>query len=67
MDESFPTYEINTKNGEKFRHFIAGIEPYLQLQTHKQGVDTLEAALKLALQIEQAHQASKVLLPSQPQ
>lgn len=67
VDEAFPTYEANAKNGEKFRRFVAGIEPYLQLRIHEQGVDTLDAALALALQIEQAHQASKVLLPSHPQ
>ncbi len=67
VDEAFPTYEANAKNGEKFRRFVAGIEPYLQLRIHEQGLDTLDTALTLALQIEQAHQASKVLLPSQPQ
>lgn len=39
----------------------------LQLRIHEQGVDKLDAALALALQIERAHQASKVLLPSHPQ
>ncbi len=67
VDEAFPTYEANAKNGEKFRRFFAGIEPYLQLRIHEQGLDTLETALTLALQIEQPHQASKVLLPSHPQ
>ncbi|RXN13088.1 regulator of microtubule dynamics 1 isoform X1 [Labeo rohita] len=67
VDEAFPTYEANAKNGEKFRRFVAGIEPYLQLRIHEQGVETLDAALTLALQIEQAHQASKVLLPSHSQ
>ncbi len=67
MDEAFPTYEANAENGENFRRFVAGIEPYLQLRIHEQGVDTLDAALTLDLQIEQAHQASKVLLPSHPQ
>ncbi len=67
VDEAFPTYEANAKNGEKFRRFVAGIEPYLQLRIHEQGLDTLETALTLALQIEQPHQASKVLLPSHPQ
>ncbi|RXN16718.1 Disks large [Labeo rohita] len=61
VDEAFPTYEANAKNREKFRRFVASIEPYLQLRIHEQGVDTLDAALTLALQIEQAHQASKLV------
>lgn len=52
---------------EKFRCFVAGIESYLQLCIHEQGVDTLDAALALALQIEQAHQVRHILLPSHPQ
>ncbi|CAM4557863.1 unnamed protein product [Leuciscus chuanchicus] len=61
VDEAFPTYEANAWNGEQFRRFVAGIEPYLQLCIHEQGVDTLHAALMLALQIEQAQQASKTV------
>ena len=30
LEEAFPTYGQNAKDGEKFRRFIAGIEPYLQ-------------------------------------
>lgn len=60
MEEAFPTYKQNTKDGEKFRLFIAGIEPYLQLRCHEHGVTTLDAALKFALQIETAHHASQV-------
>lgn len=67
VEEAFPTYEVNAKNGDKCRCFVAGIEPYLQLRIHEQGVDSLDAALTLALQIEQAHQASKVVLPSYSQ
>lgn len=55
------------KKGGKCRRFIAGIEPYLQLRIHEQGVDTLDAALTFALQNEQEHQASKVVLPSYSQ
>ena len=60
MEEAFPTYGQNAKDGEKFRCFIAGIEPYLQLWCHEHGVTTLESALKFALQIETAHYASRV-------
>lgn len=60
VEEAFPTYGQNAKAGEKFRRFIAGIEPYLQLRCHEQGVNTLEAALQFAIQIENAHHASRV-------
>ncbi len=60
VEEAFPTYGQNAKDGEKFRRFIAGIEPYLQLRCHEQGVKTLDAALQFALQIETAHHASRV-------
>lgn len=72
VEEAFPTYGQNAKDGEKFRRFIAGIEPYLQLRCHEHGVKTLDSALQYALQIETAHHASRVFsspstLPSFPQ
>lgn len=60
MEEAFPTYGRNAKDGEKFKRFITGIEPYLQMHCHEHGVTTLDAALKFALQIETAHHASRV-------
>ncbi|KAI3376856.1 hypothetical protein L3Q82_000102 [Scortum barcoo] len=60
VEEAFPTYGQNAKEGEKFRRFIAGIEPYLHLRCHEHGVKTLDSALQFALQIETAHHASKV-------
>lgn len=60
VEEAFPTCGQNAKDGEKFRRFIAGIEPYLQLRCHEHGVTTLESALRFAQQIENAHQASRV-------
>lgn len=60
VEEAFPTYGQHAKDGEKFRRFISGIEPYLQLRCHEHGVKTLETALQFALQIETAHHASRV-------
>ena len=60
VEEAFPTYGQNAKEGEKFRRFIAGIEPYLQVRCHEQGLTALDAALKYAMQIENAHHASRV-------
>lgn len=66
VKEAFLTYGDNAKAGEKFRLFIAGLDPYLQLQYHEQGVKTLETALQFSIQIEAAHQASKVFSTSGP-
>lgn len=66
VEEAFPTYEKNAKEGEKFRCFVAGIEPYLQLRCHEQGVKTLESALRFALQVETAHQASRIFPNAHP-
>lgn len=66
VDDAFPTYGDNAKNGEKFRRFIAGLDPYLQLRCHEQGVKTLEEALQFAMQIEAAHQASTLFAASGP-
>lgn len=60
VEEAFSTYDENAKQGEKFTRFIAGLDQYLQLRCHEQGVDTLETALQFAMQIETAHQASRV-------
>lgn len=68
VDDAFPTYGDEAKNGEKFRRFIAGLDPYLQLRCHEQGVKTLEEALQFAMQIEAAHLASKMFVaPGQTQ
>ncbi|XP_077358205.1 uncharacterized protein LOC144004677 [Festucalex cinctus] len=66
VEEAFPTYGDDAKSGEKFRRFIAGLDPYLQLRCHEQGVKTLEEALKFAVQIETAHQASRVFAAQGP-
>ncbi len=60
VEEAFPTYGQNAKDGEKFRRFIAGIEPYLQVRCHEQGLNTLDSALQFAIQIENAHHASRL-------
>ncbi len=61
VNEAFPDYGQKAKNGEKFRRFVAGLAPYLQLRIHEQGVTTLDAALRLAVQIERAHEATSAL------
>ncbi|KAE8290465.1 hypothetical protein D5F01_LYC10038 [Larimichthys crocea] len=58
VEEAFPTYGPNAKDGETCGRFIAGIEAHLQLRCHEHAVTTLESALGFAQQIENAHQAS---------
>lgn len=60
VEEAFPTYGENAKDGEKFRRFIAGIEPYLHVHCHEQGLNTLDSALQFAIQIENAHHARRL-------
>ncbi len=60
VEETFPTYGQNAKVWEKFRRFIAGIEPYLQVRCHEQGLNTLDSALQFAIQIENARHASRL-------
>ena len=52
---------------EKNSGDLLRIEQYLQLHIHEQGMNTLHAALAMALEIEQGHQASKILMPSHTQ
>lgn len=61
VEEAFPANEKNAKDGEKFWHFIVGIEPYLQVQCHEQGLKTPETDLQFAIQTETAHQASTIV------
>ena len=60
--EAFPEYGKKAKDGEKFRRFVAGLSPYLQLKIHEQGMTTLDAALRIAVQFERAHDASRIAL-----
>ena len=63
--QAFPTYGDAAKDGECFRRFIAGIDPYLQIKVHEMGATNFSTALEIAGRIERAQQASKNSLPYQ--
>ena len=57
--EAFPKYGKVAQNSERFRRFVAGLAPYLQLKIHEQGIKTLEDAVTYAVQLERAQEASQ--------
>lgn len=63
VDEAFPRYGTVAKEGECFRRFIAGIDPYIQLKVHELGATTFKQAIEYAGRIERAHQASQITVP----
>uniref|UniRef100_A0AAV2L6N7 Gag protein n=1 Tax=Knipowitschia caucasica TaxID=637954 RepID=A0AAV2L6N7_KNICA len=46
--EAFPEYDKMAQNAEKFRRFLAGLDPELRAQCPKQGATDLEKALMIA-------------------
>lgn len=63
VEEAFPTYGKNAREGECFRRFISGIDPYLQLRVHELGATTFKQAVEFAGRVERAHQASNISTP----
>lgn len=63
MNEAFPTYDNVAKEGEAFRCFVAGLEPYLQLKVHEMGAKDLATAVSIASRVERAHLASRIQVP----
>ena len=64
--EAFPEYDCAALNGEKFRRFLAGLDPALQAKCHEQGATDMEEALIIAGRCERARQAVKMCAPSSP-
>ena len=56
VEEAFPKYDAEAKEGEAFRRFIAGIDLKLQTKIHEMGGTTLTEALNIALRVERASQ-----------
>ena len=56
VEEAFPNYDADAKEGESFRRFIAGIDQKLQTKIHEMGGTTLTEALNIALRVERASQ-----------
>ncbi|XP_041470327.1 pre-mRNA-splicing factor 38A-like [Lytechinus variegatus] len=59
VEEAFPSYDQEAKEGECFRRFIAGLNTQLQVKIHELGGMTLNDALQIALRVERAQQTEK--------
>ncbi|CAI5686402.1 unnamed protein product [Oreochromis niloticus] len=55
--EAFPNYDYNALEGEKFRRFVAGLDPTLQSKIHEMGAEDLDGALRIASRCERARAA----------
>lgn len=64
VDEAFPKYGAEAKQGELFRRFVAGLDSSLQLKIHEHGATTMDSALKIASQCERAQLALNINSPS---
>lgn len=61
--EAFPNYGAPAIAMERFRRFIAGMDPILQAKCHEHGATTLEEALTIACKWERAQEALRLLPP----
>ncbi len=52
--EAFPDCDRTAQEGEKFRRFVAGLDPALQAKIHEQGATNMDEALIVAGRCEQA-------------
>ncbi|XP_054874671.1 uncharacterized protein LOC118471314 [Amphiprion ocellaris] len=64
--EAFPEYDMAALNGEKFRRFLAGLDPGLRAKCHEQGASDLEEALMIAGRCERARMALGVGTQTSP-
>lgn len=64
--EAFPNYDHNALEGEKFRHFVAGLDPILQSKIHEMGAEDLEEAVHIASCCERARAALQLTTAGSP-
>lgn len=64
--EAFPNYDHNALEGEKFRRFVAGLDPNLQSKVHEMGAEDLEDALRIASRCERARAALQLTTVGSP-
>ena len=55
VEEAFPSYGSSAKEGEKFRRFVAGLSPFLQVRVHELGAKAFQEAVDIAIRVERAH------------
>lgn len=63
VQEAFPNYGRPAIAMERFRRFVAGLDPILQAKCHEHGAATLKDALGGACKWERAQEALKLLPP----
>lgn len=63
--EAFPNYGQAALDMERFRRFLAGLDPMLQLKCHEHGASSLEEALAIAAKWERAQEALRLAAPAQ--
>lgn len=61
--EAFPNYGGPAIAMERFRRFVAGLDPVLQVKCHEHGATTLEEALAVACKWERAQEALRLAQP----
>ncbi|KAL0151983.1 hypothetical protein M9458_052701 [Cirrhinus mrigala] len=59
VDEAFPEYGDRPQREEKFRRFLAGLDPVLRAKCHEQGATDLEEAVIIAGRCENARDTIK--------
>ncbi|KAK3568728.1 hypothetical protein QTP86_014757, partial [Hemibagrus guttatus] len=59
VDEAFPEYGDKAQREEKFRRFLAGLDPVLRAKCHEQGATDLEEAVIIAGRCENARNSIK--------
>lgn len=60
VQEAFPGYGDIAQKEEKFRRFLAGLDPTLRAKCHEQGATDLEEALIIAARCEMARETLKL-------
>lgn len=60
VQEAFPNYGVVAQQEEKFRRFLAGLDPALRAKCHEQGATDLEEALIIASRCEMAREALRM-------
>lgn len=64
--EAFPNYDYNALEGEKFRRFVAGLDPNLQSKIHEMGAEDLGEAVRIASRCERARAALQLTTVGSP-
>ena len=54
VEEAFPNYDADAKEGEKFRRFVAGLDTNLQKKLFEHNAKTFKVAVETAARMEQA-------------